>query len=313
MSNNEELGYIYRVKNPTTNEITEVAWKSELYPGTPVAFTTLFGLDIGYIVGMVKNKNEEDRTKIQGAPLFNEHSEKEEKKVPIDKAIPFLDHLASPSEVKIREDNLKKEKVAFKICKEKIAMHKLNMKLISAHFMPFEAKLIFFFTSDSRVDFRALVKDLVVVFKMRIELRQIGPRDESRMLGLFSPCGRECCCSLFGTTGENIPLRMAKDQDLSLNSPKNTGPCEKLICCIAYEEEFYRTEKEASPPVGAKIKWDGEIWEISEINILTRLAKCTSEDKRVVTIPFNDISLDGNSGYWEAKKSFEEELFPEDE
>ncbi len=170
----------------------------------------------------------------------------------------------SPDEFIIRKataedlDSLKKKKQeedkALKICEEKIKHHKLKMKLIGAEYTFNRAKLIFYFTSESRVDFRSLVKDLAYVFKVRIELRQIGVREEARLLGGMGICGRPICCSSFLPDFENVCVKMARNQGMSLNPVKLSGMCGRLKCCLKYEDDVYLNLLDQMPKIGTIVE-----------------------------------------------------------
>lgn len=173
-----------------------------------------------------------------------------------------LARIATKDDLRIEEINRRREKEAFQICKQKIAEHGLDMKLVDVE-CSFEGnKTMFFFTSDGRVDFRELVKDLASVFRNRIELRQIGVRDEAKMLGGIGSCGRPLCCATFLGDFEPVSIRMAKDQSLSLNPTKISGICGRLMCCLKYENHMYckhgcngcgRRERIEIPKMGSKV------------------------------------------------------------
>lgn len=207
---------------------------------------------------------------------------------------------ASEEDLEKYEENLSKEKEALEICKEKAVQHKLEMKLVSAHYLLDEPKILFFFTADSRVDFRELVKDLVSVFKMRIELRQIGVRDESRVLGGLAVCGRKYCCHSITDKLNPVSIKMAKEQDLSLNSMKISGPCGRLLCCLAYEYDFYKEAKSKVPKEGNRIRYNKEEYKVQEINILSRRAVLTTGDGGMIEVSFERFSWDKNTLRWEA-------------
>lgn len=154
---------------------------------------------------------------------------------------------------KIHQENLAKAKDAFAICQIKIEEHDMNMKLVGAEYTFDNKKLIFYFTSDKRVDFRNLVRDLAYIFKLRIELRQIGVRDQSKMMGGLGICGRELCCKSFLTEFEPVTINMAKDQDLSLNPTKISGVCGRLMCCLAYEYKGYEENIKDLPNIGDRV------------------------------------------------------------
>ena len=157
------------------------------------------------------------------------------------------------------EENKKKEKEAFEICKQKIKEHKLEMTLTDVEFKFDNSKVLFYFTADGRIDFRDLVKDLAAIFKTRIELRQIGVRDEVKRIGGNGVCGRElCCCSFLGNF-ETVSIKMAKEQNMSLNPSKISGNCGRLMCCLKYEQEVYEEKINRLPRIGAIVKTeDGE-------------------------------------------------------
>ncbi len=146
-----------------------------------------------------------------------------------------------------------KRSYAFKVCQEKIKQHKLEMKLVDAEYTFDKMKVIFYFTSDKRVDFRELVRDLATVFKVRIELRQIGIRDEAKIFGGIAPCGRPCCCANHLGDFEKVSIKMAKVQGLSLNPGKISGLCGRLMCCLAYENEHYKETTAKMPKVGSQV------------------------------------------------------------
>lgn len=157
------------------------------------------------------------------------------------------------------EENKKKEKEAFEICKNKIKEHKLEMTLTDVEFKFDNSKVLFYFTADGRIDFRDLVKDLATIFKTRIELRQIGVRDEVKRIGGNGICGRElCCCSFLGNF-ETVSIKMAKEQNMSLNPSKISGNCGRLMCCLKYEQDVYEDKLKKLPKIGAIVKTeDGE-------------------------------------------------------
>ncbi len=175
---------------------------------------------------------------------------------------------ATTADVEHHKANKQKEDDAFKLCNEKIAAHKLDMKLIDAQYTFDNSKLLFYFTSSDRVDFRELVKDLASVFRTRIELRQIGIRDEAKLMGGLGMCGRPLCCTLFLSDFDQVSIKMAKEQNLSLNSAKISGICGRLMCCLKYEHEAYEYEIKRTPPVDSLVRTengDGIVTEISPL------------------------------------------------
>ena len=233
---------------------------------------------------------------------------KEPEIVEVDGDVTWIDHQATEDEIKKYEDNKVAEQDAIKVCREKIEKLKLNMKLVTSHFLLCEPKVLFFFTADERVDFRELVKELVSVFRMRIELRQIGVRDESRVLGGLAVCGRDFCCHCVSDKLNPVTIKMAKEQNLSLNSMKISGPCGRLLCCLSYEYDFYCEEKQAYPPEGAKIKLGNEIFKVQEVNILSHKMTLSGSEGRSYTVPREEVYFDSDTGHWEVDRTYQEEL-----
>ncbi len=172
-------------------------------------------------------------------------------------------------DMKILEQNRIKEKNAFKICGEKIAAHGLDMHLVDVECTFDNNKLLFYFTAETRVDFRELVKDLASVFRTRIELRQIGVRDEAKILGGLGVCGREFCCKGFLSEFQPVSIKMAKEQGLSLNPTKISGTCGRLMCCLKYEQDTYEFLQKSTPRVGAYVKTPDFKGYVEEVNLLT--------------------------------------------
>lgn len=182
-------------------------------------------------------------------------------------------HKASEKELAKDAKNAADAAEAFKLAKEKIRAHKLEMKLIQVEYTFDRSKMIFYFTADGRIDFRELVKDLAGVFRTRIELRQIGVRDEAKILGGIGPCGRPLCCSTF--LGDFIPvsIKMAKDQGLSLNPTKISGLCGRLMCCLKYENSEYAAAKKALPDYGKEIDTPEGRGKVVGLNLLSKVVK----------------------------------------
>ena len=186
---------------------------------------------------------------------------------------------ATPEDDACEEENRKKEKEAFEICEEKIAKHSLDMKLIDVEITFDHNKLIFYFTSDERVDFRELVKELASVFRTRIELRQIGVRDEAKMLNGIGICGRALCCATFLGDFQPVSIKMAKEQSLSLNPTKISGICGRLMCCLKYEEDVYEELNKKMPNVGDIISTVDGTGEILSTNVLMQVVKAAVRKK----------------------------------
>ena len=193
------------------------------------------------------------------------------------------DHIVKPLKSVIRaataddmarvEENMRKEKEAFRICLKKIADHGLGMKLIDVEYTFDNNKILFYFTADGRVDFRELVKDLASVFRTRIELRQIGVRDEAKMLGGLGVCGKPFCCSTFLGDFQPVSIKMAKEQGLSLNPTKISGTCGRLMCCLKYEQEAYEDLLRRTPKVGAYVATPDGNGVVQDVVLLTGMLK----------------------------------------
>ena len=165
-------------------------------------------------------------------------------------------------------ENRQKEQEAFQICRKKIAEHQLDMKLVSVEYAFDGSKILFYFTANGRVDFRSLVKDLASVFKMRIELRQIGVRDAAKMLGGLGPCGRPICCGSFLSEFQPVSIKMAKEQSLSLNPTKISGVCGRLMCCLKYEQDHYEQTRKKMPKVGREVNTPDGAGTVCDLNIV---------------------------------------------
>lgn len=205
-----------------------------------------------------------------------------------------VSRIASADDLNHAKTLLEKETEAFSIFREKVEQHKLDMKLISVHFLVGEQKALFFFSSENRVDFRELVKDLVSVFKMRIELRQIGVRDESRITGGLGVCGRPYCCNSVSDRLRPVSIRMAKEQNLSLNSMKISGQCGRLLCCLSYEYDWYAQARKNLPSEGIRLYYDGTNFRVIEVNPITSMVKMAGEDGRLLEVNAKRFVKDGN-------------------
>ena len=183
--------------------------------------------------------------------------------------------VATEEDIKLNHDNKEKERAAFDLCLKKIEEHELEMKLVDIEYTFDNNKVIFYFTADGRIDFRELVKDLAAIFRTRIELRQIGVRDEAKMIGGLGPCGRPMCCSSFLGEFYPVSIKMAKEQKLSLNPAKISGICSRLMCCLNYEHEVYEENIKELPDVGDKVQVKGtnRTGIVLDINPLFKTAK----------------------------------------
>ncbi|MDR2078524.1 MAG: hypothetical protein LBP74_02235 [Treponema sp.] len=269
---------VYRLRLSYSNETFLAAFKGDaLGKGSWVLVPTRYGKDLAQIIGPVQLKN--------SAALSG---------------VTRIERSASREDLEKSAYNRKQEKEAFRICKEKIENHRLEMKLVSAHYLLEESKVLFFFTAENRVDFRELVKDLVGVFKTRIELRQIGVRDESRVVGGLGVCGRAYCCHAVSDKLKPVSIKMAKDQNLSLNSVKISGPCGRLLCCLAYEHNFYNEQLRLIPQEGCKISYDESSWKVIEVNVVAGTVKLSAEEGRQITLP--SARFEKIDGRWQVKK-----------
>ena len=203
--------------------------------------------------------------------------------------------VATDEDEKVMERNKEKEAEAYVICKEKIAKHGLEMKLVAAEYTFDNNKLLFYFTADGRIDFRELVKDLASVFRTRIELRQIGVRDETKMLGGIGICGRELCCKSYLTDFVPVSIKMAKEQNLSLNPTKISGVCGRLMCCLKNEQDTYEYLNSRLPSVGEYVTTPGGMkGEVQSINVLRQLVKVivdNGEEKELIEYPVDDLQF----------------------
>jgi len=252
---------IYRLRLSYSHETFLAIYREDtLAPGSMVIVPTRYGKDLAQVMGPVRCRHDVSD-------------------------IAWIERSASKEDIEKAENNHTLEEGAFKICKEKIEKHQLEMKLVKVHYLLDEPKILFFFTADNRVDFRELVKDLVSVFKTRIELRQIGVRDEARVVSGLGICGRGYCCHAVSDKIKPVSIKMAKDQNLSFNSMKISGPCGRLLCCLSYEYGFYCEQIRHVPQAGARVSYSNEIWTVTESNMVTGQVKMTNNDSRMVTIP----------------------------
>lgn len=243
-----------------------------------VIVETARGIEMGEVA--LKNREVDEKTVVQ----------------PLKKVI----RIATKEDFEHVEENKKKEKEAFDICLKKIKEHKLNMKLIEVEYTFDLSKVLFYFTADGRVDFRDLVKDLASVFRTRIELRQIGVRDEAKMMGSYGVCGRNLCCAQF--LGDFVPvsIKMAKEQGLSLNPAKISGTCGRLMCCLKYEQEAYDDLLKTTPRVGAIVKTPegkGTVENVSLLRGKLRVSIENEKEKVLKEFDVSDVKLIKNSAH----------------
>ncbi|MCR4822519.1 MAG: hypothetical protein K5873_06570 [Treponema sp.] len=234
----------------------------ELKGGDRIIIPTRYGKDMALVLGRTRN------------PVGLKSSD-----------IVKIERKAGDEDIKKFYDLQKKETEAFKTFRDKVTEHGLDMKLVAVHFLLEESKALFFFSSENRVDFRELVKDLVSIFKMRIELRQIGVRDESRITGGLGVCGRPYCCHSIRDKLPPVSIKMAKEQNLSLNSTKISGQCGRLLCCLSYEYNWYAEARKRLPNEGLHIYYDGGNFRIIDVNPIKEIIRMLSEDGRLLEIP----------------------------
>lgn len=204
--------------------------------------------------------------------------------------------IATEADEKTVAKNREKEKDAFRICLEKIAKHKLDMKLVEAEYTFDNNKLLFYFTADGRIDFRELVKDLAAVFRTRIELRQIGVRDETKIMGGIGICGRALCCNTYLSEFAPVSIKMAKEQNLSLNPTKISGVCGRLMCCLKNEEEAYEDLNSRLPAVGDFVTTSDKLkGEVTSVNVLRQRVKVTvtldGDEKEIREYPVSELKF----------------------
>ena len=240
-------------------------------PGDAVIVETSRGIECGDVVSGCRDIPDEDIP----APLKK------------------LIRIATDNDKKVLVENERFEKEAFKICDEKIKKHELEMKLVAVEYTFDHSKLLFYFSADGRIDFRDLVKDLASVFRVRIELRQIGVRDEAKMIGGLGVCGCPLCCSSFLDSFHPVSINMAKDQGLSLNPTKISGTCGRLMCCLKYENEAYQDMIKNAPPVGSIVNTPQGKGTIVENALLKGMAKVLLDNAPDSTtlFPFSECTV----------------------
>ena len=269
---------IYRLRLLYSQETFLAVYREDnLDPETMVIVPTRYGRDLAQVISPVSGK----------LPPVSE--------------IAWIVRTASQEDLDKSRSNHKLEEDAFEICKKKIANHKLEMKLVLVHYLLEEPKILFFFTAENRVDFRELVKDLVSVFKTRIELRQIGVRDEARVIGGLGVCGRGYCCHCVSDKLKPVSIKMAKDQKLSLNSVKISGPCGRLLCCLFYEYGFYSEQQRNLPQEGMRINYENEPWRVAEVNPIACQIKLASDDGRQVSV--HACKFEKVDNFWKIKNN----------
>ena len=238
-------------------------------PGDYVVADTAKGLDLGEVVIGIREVEES-----ANAPMRK------------------IVRIATPQDIQHSTENREKEREAYQTCQKKIAEHQLDMKLVSVEYAFDNSKILFYFTANGRVDFRSLVKDLASVFKMRIELRQIGVRDEAKMLGGLGPCGRPICCGAFLDEFQPVSIKMAKEQNLSLNPTKISGVCGRLMCCLKYEQDHYEQTRKKMPKTGKEVSTPAGTGIVSDLNILKETVSVritTGDSSEIKEFPLEEI------------------------
>ena len=238
-------------------------------PGDYVVADTAKGMDLGEVVIGIREVEES-----ANAPMRK------------------IIRIATPQDIQHSTENREKEREAYQTCQKKIAEHQLDMKLVSVEYAFDNSKILFYFTANGRVDFRSLVKDLASVFKMRIELRQIGVRDEAKMLGGLGPCGRPICCGAFLDEFQPVSIKMAKEQNLSLNPTKISGVCGRLMCCLKYEQDHYEQTRKKMPKTGREVSTPAGTGIVSDLNILKETVSVritTGDSSEIKEFPLEEI------------------------
>lgn len=268
----------YRCKLIAFTEYQQfVFYGDELFPGQKVVANGKYGKDLSVVVSRLQDPYESKEVSL--------HSE--------------ILRVATTQDLARVEANVGHAREAFALCREKIASRKLQMRLVMAHYLIGEPKLIFQYTAETRVDFRDLVKDLVSSFRARIELRHIGVRDESRLLGGIGICGREYCCRGVFNGTRSVSIKMAKDQRLSMNSLKISGSCGRLLCCLSYEHDYYREVAPGCPNDGARLMHQSVEYLIQDVNMVSQTARLVSPHGSVTWISTTKLKRPENvGGHW---------------
>ncbi len=278
-SNKQSWEHLYITRHIASKETEIYGFHQPIEPGTTVVVSGKFGLDLAEVLGR-KSCNHKGCTK-QYYPI---------------------DRVATPEDIDIQEKNRSLEEEAFQVCKSEIDRLGLDMKLVLVHKM-MQDKLMFYFSSEHRVDFRELVKSLVARFHTRVELRQIGVRDEASILGGVGMCGRVLCCNGITDKAPSVSIKMAKDQNVSLNSEKISGCCGRLLCCLSYEEAFYREEQKKHPSVRNKVFINEESFHVTDVNLLTQKITLHGRKRSMLFLHLDQIYRNNHSNRWEADPS----------
>ncbi len=240
----------------------------EVYKGDKVVVETIRGLELGELVSDLKHLSE-----------FN-----------LDTELKKVKRKANRADMELYAYNEAKAEKSLEICKDIVKQYDLEMHLVSCEYTLDASKVIFMYTSETRVDFRELLKELASVFKCRIELRQIGPRDKSKIVGGLGSCGLPLCCSSFLGEFDGVSINMAKNQMLAINIDKISGACGRLLCCLKYEDDTYTKEKQRFPKIGSKVKYDNKIVKVTGLNVISDLVKI-EHDGNISFVSLDEIQI----------------------
>lgn len=240
----------------------------DLYKGDKVVVETIRGFELGELVSDLKHISE-----------FN-----------LDTELKKIKRVANRADLELFAYNQAKAEKSLEICKEIVKEYDLDMHLVSCEYTLDASKVIFMYTSETRVDFRELLKELASVFKCRIELRQIGPRDKSKIVGGLGSCGLPLCCSSFLGEFDGVSINMAKNQMLAINIDKISGACGRLLCCLKYEDDTYTKEKQRFPKIGSKVKYDNKIVKVTGLNVISDLVKI-EHDGNISFVSLDEIQI----------------------
>lgn len=240
----------------------------DLHKGDKVVVETVRGLELGELISELKDLSE-----------FN-----------LDTELKRIKRKANRADVDVHLFNKTKAEKSLEICKDIVKQFNLDMHLVNCEYTLDASKVIFMYTSESRVDFRELLKELAGIFKCRIELRQIGPRDKSKITGGLGSCGLPLCCSSFLGEFDGVSINMAKNQMLAINIDKISGACGRLLCCLKFEDETYTLEKQRFPKIGSRVKYENKIAKVTGLNIISDLVKIEC-DGNVTFVPLDDIKV----------------------
>lgn len=244
-----------------------------------VVVETARGLELGEVAHELKNIDE-----------FN-----------LDTELKKIVRKATKKDLQMYESNLKEAKDALKICKEIVSRYDVNMQLTSCEFTLDRAKVIFMYTAEDRVDFRRLLKELATVFRCRIELRQIGPRDKAKIVGGLGTCGLPMCCSTLLGEFNGVSINMAKNQMLAINIEKISGNCGRLMCCLKYEDDVYTLEKQRFPKVGTRVKYNNKEVKVLGLNVINDLIKIDNQGA-IIFVKLDEIQFEKNKRKEHGKK-----------